>query len=346
MLPDTTASNCHGGPDAQGVPLHDFSTNSNACGPCPAALALLRQADITRYPDPGYSALRRRLGVFHGVDAGRVVVAASASEFIFRITAAVARRGAHAVYLPLHSYGDYETAAQAWGLQTLREDAATGAAQLHWYCEPSSPLGQAQPRPTAQLAALTAGATCVLDLAYEPLRLDGRLTLSDAQRDSIWQLWTPNKALGLTGIRAAYAIAPADPDGAALRAQIERMAPSWPLGAHGVALLDAWRTDEAQRWLAQSRETLRSWKAAHHALLRDGLGWTCEPSDTHFFCAKPALPRGMTMQAMLAALRTHGIKLRDCASFDLPGHVRVSAQPPAAQDALRSAWQKMIQAGR
>ena len=27
----------HGGPDALGAPVHDFSTNSNACGPCATA---------------------------------------------------------------------------------------------------------------------------------------------------------------------------------------------------------------------------------------------------------------------------------------------------------------------
>ena len=32
--------------------------------------------------------------------------------------------------------------------------------------------------------------------------------LDAARRDRVWQLWTPNKALGLTGVRAAYAITP------------------------------------------------------------------------------------------------------------------------------------------
>jgi histidinol-phosphate aminotransferase len=41
----------------------------------------------------------------------------------------------------------------------------------------------------------------------------------------------------------------------------------------------------------------------------------------------------------LASLRNHGIKLRDTTSFGLPGQVRVSVQPPDAQDALRNAWQ-------
>lgn len=48
----------HGGPDALGVPRWDFSTNSNACGPCPHALAAVLQANATHYPDPQYTALR------------------------------------------------------------------------------------------------------------------------------------------------------------------------------------------------------------------------------------------------------------------------------------------------
>ena len=51
----------HGGPDAGGIPVLDFSTNSNACGPCPDALAVVQQADATRYPDPAYTALRAQL---------------------------------------------------------------------------------------------------------------------------------------------------------------------------------------------------------------------------------------------------------------------------------------------
>ena len=46
---------------AQGVPLHDFSTNANACGPCPQAWRAVQAADATRYPDAGYQALRERL---------------------------------------------------------------------------------------------------------------------------------------------------------------------------------------------------------------------------------------------------------------------------------------------
>ena len=56
--PRCSSAPVHGGPDAAGVPLFDFSTNSNACGPCPEALHTVQAADATRYPDPAYTALR------------------------------------------------------------------------------------------------------------------------------------------------------------------------------------------------------------------------------------------------------------------------------------------------
>ncbi|MBQ1766317.1 MAG: aminotransferase, partial [Aquincola sp.] len=81
----------HGGPDARGPARFDFSTNANAAGPCPMALAAAQAADASRYPDPSYTALRARLAALHGVAPQRILLAASASEFIQRITAVGAR---------------------------------------------------------------------------------------------------------------------------------------------------------------------------------------------------------------------------------------------------------------
>jgi len=320
----------HGGPDALGVPRFDFSTNSNACGPCPQALAAVQQADATCYPDPRYAALRDQLAAFHGVESGRILVAGSASECIFRLTAWVARRGGTRVCVPQHAYGDYAQAAQAWGLGMT---PTALEADLVWCCEPSSPLGGAHsPWPDA------GSATVVLDCAYAPLRLSGAPSLTDDQLARLWQMFSPNKALGLTGIRAAYAIAPVGAEADLLA--LDALAPSWPLGAHGVALLQAWAQPEAQGWLLDSLHTLRRWKTRQIDMLGT-LGWTCLPSDTNFFCAQPAWEQGDSgvWSAELGRLRAAGIKLRDTASFGLPGHVRLSVQPPVAQDALRQQLQ-------
>ena len=312
----------HGGPDG-GPPLRwDFSVNANATGPCPAALAAARSADRCRYPDPAYTALRRALGRFHGVPAERVVIGGSASELILRISLCASRRGVRQAWWPTAAYGDYAHAAGVAGLQRTDTLAAAG---LAWLCEPASPTGRNEPA-LAQLDA--AHAWRVLDAAYEPLRLSGHCSLGAEALDRVWQLWSPNKALGLTGVRAAYAIAPqgADADAADLAA----LAPSWPTGAHGVALLQAWVSPAAQDWLAQSRERLSGWKARQLETL-SSLGWCCLPSDANYFCGQAPHPIDV------AALRAHGIKLRDARSFGLPGHWRLSVQSPKAQDALRHA---------
>ena len=312
----------HGGPDAWGVPRWDFSTNANACGPCPEVNALLSQVDASHYPDPSYQSLCEAIASFHGVDKARVVLAASASEFIMRITAVMARLGRSRVWLPEFSYGEYAQAAQVWNFTRVTHPQQ---AQLSWLCEPSSPLGQAEVH--AQEVTLH-DSVVVLDRAYEPLRLSGRSSLDDAALAKTWQLWSPNKALGLTGIRGAYAIAPqTDADMASMmRAQ----APSWPLGTHAVTMLMAWTTPEVQTWVAHSRETLREWKRTQLDLLS---AWCCLPSDANFFC----------IQASLDAerLRAQGIKLRDATSFGLPGHWRLSVQPPHAQQVL---WTELMNA--
>ena len=140
-----TSAPLHGGPDDAGIPLFDFSTNSNACGPCPDALHAVQAADATRYPDPAYTALREALGAFHGVPPGRVVLAASASEFIHRITALAAQQGAVQVAVPPHSYGDYAQAAQVRGLEVLRGGSAA-AATARWRRRPRGSARAASPR--------------------------------------------------------------------------------------------------------------------------------------------------------------------------------------------------------
>lgn len=345
LAPKPLPKRIHGGTDALGLPVLDFSTNSNACGPCPAVQEAVAQADASHYPDASYTALRCKLAAFHSCELWRIVIAGSASEFIFRITALVKLQGVSAVFVPQQSFGDYAQAAQAFGLSLETDTKAAGKnAGLVWHCQPSSPLGQVH----ADGFTVPPNAIHVLDLAYAPLQLssgvpmDSRLRGNEGSNEgsysAVWQLYSPNKALGLTGVRAAYCIAPL---GSQERVhQLDGLSASWLLGAHGVALLDSWVNAEVQSWLTDSLRTLQVWKTRQIELL-ESLGWICLPSVTNFFCATPRLRVGLTLEQALAALRSQGIKLRDTTSFGLPGQVRVSVQPPAAQEALRQAWQHL-----
>lgn len=321
----------HGGADAQGAARFDFSTCANGAGPCPQALAAVQAADPTRYPDPGATAVRRALAHWHGVSPARILIAASASEFIQRFTAVSARLRPGAVRVPALAYGDYALAAKAWGRRLLQAVDASDddAVTLVWHADPTSPLGLAAKPPDA---AAPAGAWSVLDAVYAPLRLHGGSAWSSADRDAVFVLHSPNKALGLCGVRGAYAIAPARADEAqrALCAALEAAAPSWPLSAQGQAMLCAWTSEAVQRWLQDARRLLHAWTLA----LRQGLaarGFTLWPGACSFFVAQPPRP------IALARLRAHEVAVRDTSSFGLAGAWRVSAQPPAAQAALWAA---------
>ena len=314
----------HGGPDATGAACWDFSTCANAAGPCPAVLQAASDADFTRYPDPGGTALRAALGALHGVAPQRVLLAASASEFIQRITAIGALLRPGPVSVPHHAYGDYAAAAAAWQ-RPCGADAPS--ASLRWCADPSSPLGAATPPPPDPAAVPT-----VLDAVYAPLRLEGTSPWRTTDRDAVFVLHSPNKALGLSGLRGAYAIAPraAAWDVDAWCAALEAAAPSWPLSAPAEAMLLQWTREAVQQWVAQSHGLLREWKAELVQMLARR-GFECHPSVTPHLCARPPRP------ADVARLRVLGVAVRDASSFGLPGCWRLSAQGPQALRALQTA---------
>jgi histidinol-phosphate aminotransferase len=325
----------HGGPDWAGAARWDFSTCANAAGPCPQVVDAIQAADVARYPDPQATALRQALAVLHGVAPQRVLLAASGSEFIQRITAVGAWLMPGAVAVPRHAYGDYAAAAAAWR-RPCSEDAAS--ATLRWCANPSSPLGEDAPPPAHPAAVPT-----VLDAAYAPLRLEGASPWSCAVRDAVFQLCSPNKALGLSGVRGAYAIAPraAAWDVAAWCAALEAAAPSWPLSAQAEAMLRQWAGAAVQHWVLRSHASLRVWKDELVRLFAQR-GFECRPSVTPHFCVRP--PRPIDAAQLRARLRDGGVAVRDAASFGLPGWWRVCAQPPEALHALGSALDAALQA--
>jgi histidinol-phosphate aminotransferase len=331
----TVPSVVHGGPDADGIAKFDFSTNGNAGGPLNSVAAAVAQADRTHYPDPDYLALREHLASYHRVRLDQVVLAGSASEFIDRFTRFAATYGAtRRVRVPRPGYGDYRAAAMRHGLQVHdyrpTEALMPASGDLWWLTEPSSPTGRSHHAQLEQLilAARYVNATVVLDLAYQPLRLD-RIELP-ACATHAWQLWTPNKACGLTGIRGAYVLAP-DADRSVAQ-PLSSHASSWILGADGVRMLSAFATEAAQLELDHAKILLAQWRGELAGILADA-GWEVADRDsvTPFFVARPP------PQFSSAALRTRGIKVRDAESMGMPGWIRVAAQRPESLAALRFA---------
>ena len=102
-------------------------------------------------------------------------------------------------------------------------------------------------------------------------------------------------------------------------------------------MLQAWVLPSVQHWLADCLPVLRDWKARQVALCV-ALGWEVLPgSQANYFCARPTVA---ALPELLRHLRAQGVKLRDCASFGLPGVLRLGVLAPESQDALHQAWER------
>ncbi len=311
----------HGGPDGGPEPLHDFSTNVNALGPNPVILEYLRRADPSRYPDPLYRRLHRLLAESHGVPETHVAVGTGTSELIHRLVRWNFLRGPILLLQP--TFSEYARAARALDLPLWETESPEEflrllpRSSLAFLCVPNNPTGEVYP--FLEEAATRAGGALVLDLAYYPL-LETPFPLPQ----NAWRLYSPNKAHGLTGVRAGYLVAPLD------LTPFRNLAPSWPVSVYGEALLEGHLDPEAQAWLDRAKAELHRLRRLLAQRLRE-LGFEVRESPTNFL-----LVRVGQATEVARRLREKGIRVRDATSFGLPEWLRLSAQREEAIQALVS----------
>lgn len=356
----------HGGTDLGPTVAWDFSTNANPLPPPESLSMVLAGVDRRRYPEPSYLHLRERLAQASLGDAQRILPTAGSAEAIRRLTLLARLRGATRVWTPWPGFGEYAAAAEALGLTVHRHSGVDSLAEgvsacrasgerapmLVWVCDPCNPTGRCLSELAwQQLADLSVNHELMLavDLAYAPMRwpqraAGGQGALPARVGDIAWQLWSPNKALGLTGVRAGAMVAPVSVQ----QADVDRLlqlAPSWVLSAEGVALLQAWCEPEVQDWLQACSQQLATWRD-ELAIELQALGWSLHadlPIDQHahhdgsgplvpFLLARP--PEGESAAHVLQRCRAAGIRLRDASSLGLPGWLRLRAHVPEARRAL------------
>lgn len=317
----------HGGPDGGPEPLYDFSTNANALGPNPVILERLRQANPARYPDPLYRNLRRLLAEAHEVSPEQVAVGTGTSELIHRLSRWNYLRGPVLLLQP--TFSEYARAARAldlplWEVENPKDfHRLLPKSSLAFLCVPNNPTGEVYP--FLEEAARRAGGALVLDLAYYPL-----LETPPPLPKEAWLLFGPNKAHGLTGVRAGYLVAPLD------LAYFQNLAPSWPVSVYGEALLEGHLDRKAQEWLEGSKREL--WRLRR--LLAQGLrelGLEVRESPANFLLARVG-----RATEVARALRERGIRVRDATSFGLPQWIRLSAQREEATQALLGALAQVL----
>ncbi len=309
----------------------DFSVNSNPYGPSPLVRQALAWTPLDRYPDREALALRRALSAQQGVALDHILVGNGTAELIWLLAMAFVRPGDRALVVG-PTFGEYARAVtlmggcvarwtarpeQDFAVETtaLRRMGQRTGPRIVFLCNPNNPTGVVVPSSQIhEWAAAQPRTLFVIDEAYYQF-VPGFRTAADSRRSNLVVLRSMTKDYALAGLRLGYALGTR----AVIRA-LARVRPPWSVNALAqaagvVALGDREHLQDSMRKLRRDRETLRAGLVA--------LGLHPAPSVTHYFL----LPVGNGL-VFRRALMNKGILVRDCASFGLPGHVRIATRTP------------------
>lgn len=309
----------------------DFSVNSNPYGASPLVREAIRQTPIERYPDREALALRRALSRRLAAPVEQILPGNGAAELI-QLTAFAFLKPGDEVLIVGPTFGEYERASRLMGAQihhwrakpengfAIRADEIQAMLERHTFrlvflCNPNNPTGQ-----VFLLEALESWARSfpdtffVVDEAY--------LAFAPAAVSAIGPGWknilvlrSMTKDYALAGLRLGYVVADC-----AVIDLLRNVRPAWNVNALAQAAGLAALQDEVYL-----EETLHAIQNDKVGLVKglEAVGIQPLPSQTHFFLLPVENGRDFRRR-----LLQHGIQVRDCDSFGLPGYVRIATRQP------------------
>jgi histidinol-phosphate/aromatic aminotransferase/cobyric acid decarboxylase-like protein len=316
----------HGG---RGEAPIDLSASLNPLGPHPGALAAVRRCELGRYPEPDAGALAAAAAARHGLDRRAVVPVPGASWGLWLAAVALLGPGDACVSIG-PCFGENGRCARIAGAEHREmtawppdpapacralDDALASRPAMLMAANPGNPSGQAVPGSELRdRCHAHPGTWFLLDEAFAGFAPSGTSLLdSGPPPPNALVVRSLTKELALPGLRMGYAVAHPDVAGRLLG-----ILPAWPLSAPAIAAGVAGLGDpgHGEAGAAVGRR--------HVAALAAGLaaaGARPFPSDANYLVAHAP--------GALDRLHRRGIAVRDCASFGLPGNVRLAAPRPA-----------------
>jgi len=304
----------HGGvlPDLTlpGNSVIDFSASMN---PFPPEVAWEpASVPVHRYPDNQYVALKAVIAETFHRDPAEVAVGNGSAE-LMRVFCQVALNPGDRVKIDRSTFEEYAVSAEIAGA-VVDEHAQDPA--VRFFCNPNNPTGTLVPKST-MLDKLDyyAGArtTLFLDEAFIDLAAPDQ-SLVDRQSPHLFLLRSLTKAFSVPGIRFGYGFG--DPE---LIEAMEAVRTPWSINAYAeqfaIAAFGCYDLLEA------SREAIRQEREFLCESL-DELGVAYHPSSVNYLLLDP----GVLAHRLTRSLLAHGILVRDCTSFHLPGSVRIAVR--------------------
>ena len=315
----------------------DFSENSNPFGPAPGVSVALAAVDPARYPDRECLALRHMLADQTGAAPADLVVGNGAAELLWLVAFAFLERGDRVLILG-PTFGEYARMAGLMGATVVLWQAeaaanfavdpaavarqmATVQPKLLFLCNPNNPTGTViEPALIAAWAHQSPQTLFVVDEAYLAF-VPGLRSLYEWRLPNMLIIRSLTKEYALAGLRLGYAAGPPALVTALAQARVPWSVNAAAQAAGLAALADQ---DHLQRTLTALRVAKAELVAGLHAL-----GLAPLPSQTHYFLLNVGDGAAFRQQ-----LLTHGLLVRDCASFGLPAYVRIATHQPAENQEL------------
>lgn len=341
----------HGGPRPGGAEpgVADFSVNVNPFAPAPGVADAWRHADPVGYPDPASLDTCRVAARLWNVPLEAVRFGPGATELLHRVALAWLAPGAVGV-IPEPCFAEYGRAVTlARGrVVTVPPGDAEGTLDLAGVLEacrahragmvflgrPNTPTGASLvPERLVELrAALTRDCLLVVDesfVSFDAGSVAAPPVLGVAE--GVLSIRSITKDCGLAGLRAGFAVGPER----VVRA-LDRVALPWAASAPAQVAARVSLEPESVAYLDHTLVLVRHELSALFATLRE-CGLEPGPSRANFACV-----RVPDAQALAARLDSVGLRLRRCASFGLPDHLRIGIRSPEENRELSNALREIL----
>jgi len=323
----------------------DFSVSINPYGPCAPVMEAIKTSSIDRYPDPTSWSLRNAIAKEQNVNPDEVVVGNGSCDLLWTIAHTFGSPEMRVAFVE-PTFSEFRIACETLRAQIVEWRAASSngfavdinavdelfkksSPRILYFCSPNTPTGRHLPtNMIAELAGMHSDILFVLDQVFLSLSeyfFEEKIPVPP----NVIRVRSLTKEHSIPGVRIGYLLCEAQ-----IAAKIESSRAQWTTSSLAqaaalAALKESLFVDTSRTRLLSDRE----------ALFKALQGWGLSPvaSSTVFFLL-PVKNSAVLRERLLS----HGILVRDCASFGLPNYIRVSARPEADREILLGALRKEI----
>jgi threonine-phosphate decarboxylase len=270
------------------------------------------QEQLVSYPDDQYTRLKEAISSAFGRPVDEICVGNGSIE-ILRVFCSVVLGKKGTFFFQDPTFGEYEYSAMLAGGARAPD---LSSADVAFVCNPNNPDGKLRKKDDL-LAVLSDqkshGGMLFCDEAFIDLSEPGE-SLSPVRDPSLFVMSSLTKSFAVPGIRIGFGFG--DP---ALVEKIEASRSPWSVNAYAEAFAIAALPN--MKCLAESRKFIELEREWLEGRIRS-LGLEPLPSRANYLmigCGKPVGP-------LCECLASQGILVRDCTSFGLPDHIRISVR--------------------